>query len=453
MSLLTVGISHRTAPMSLVEQVVFGTGGESRLEARVVQQEDVAEAVVVSTCNRVEVYTEAETFHGALAQVGEAIAGAAGIPLEQLTEHLYVHYEDRAVSHLFSLACGLDSMAVGEAQVLGQVRDALGGAQRSGHAGPVLNHLFQQALRVGKRAHTETSIDRVSRSLVTLALEQVAEHLPDPSRARTVVIGAGAMSGLAAATLTRAGVPDLTVVNRTRVHAERLAHRHGAEAGDWDQLDRLVGEADLVISCTGARETVLAADRVAAARRGSDRPLAVIDLAMPHDVERDVGQLAGVRLWGLAELQERADREAPEGSGEATTGPVREVRDLVTAEVAAYLAARRMQSVAPTVTALRRRAAEVVDGELQRLRHRLPELPESQEREVRQALHRVVDKLLHTPTVRIKELAGRDGDARQGDYAAALRDLFDLDPRDVATVSAPPPGPAEPAQSEGGATR
>jgi glutamyl-tRNA reductase len=447
-SLLTVGISHRTAPMSLVEQVVFGSGDETGLETRVVQQEDVAEAVVVSTCNRVEVYTEAETFHGALTQVGGAIAAAAGVPLDVLTEHLYVHYEDRAVSHLFSLACGLDSMAVGEAQVLGQVRDALGRAQRAGHAGPVLNQLFQQALRVGKRAHTETSIDRVSRSLVGLALEQAESHLPDLTGARTVLVGAGAMSGLAAATLVRAGVSDLTVVNRTRVHAERLAYRHGARAADWDELDRLVGHADLLVSCTGARETVLHADKVAAARRGVRRPLAVIDLAMPHDVDREVGELDGVRLWGLAELQEQVDREPREEVDEAT-GPLREVHDLVTAEVAAYLAARRMQAVAPTVTALRRRAAEIVDSELERLLRRLPDLADSEEQEVRHAFRRVVDKLLHTPTVRIKELAGRTDDPREGDYAAALRDLFDLDPRDVATVSAPP-APADTGQPEGG---
>jgi glutamyl-tRNA reductase len=447
-SLLTVGISHRTAPMSLVEQVVFGSGDETGLEARVVEQEDVTEAVVVSTCNRVEVYTEAETFHGALAQVGGAVAAAAGVPMDLLTEHLYVHYEDRAVSHLFSLACGLDSMALGEAQVLGQVRDALGRAQRAGHAGPVLNQLFQQALRVGKRAHTETSIDRVSRSLVSLALDQVADHLPDLTRARTVLVGAGAMSGLAAATLVRAGVSDLTVVNRTRVHAERLAYRHGARAADWEALDRLVGHADLLVSCTGARETVLRAEQVAAAREGVGRPLAVIDLAMPHDVDRQVGNLHGVRLWGLAELQEQADQEQ-DGAPDEATGPLREVQDLVTAEVAAYLAARRMQTVAPTVTALRRRAAEVVDGELDRLRRRLPDLAEEHEHEVRHALQRVVDKLLHTPTVRIKELAGSSDDARRGDYAAALRDLFDLDPRDVATVSAPP-AVTDTGQPEGG---
>jgi glutamyl-tRNA reductase len=321
------------------------------------------------------------------------------------------------------------------------VREALGGAQHRGHAGPVLNYLFQQALRVGKRAHTETSLDSVSRSLVTLALEQVRGHLPEPSRARTVIVGAGAMSGLAAATLSRAGVADLTVVNRTRGHAERLAHRHAARVGEWADLDRLVGGADLVISCTGARDIVLDVERLQEARRGRSQPLAVIDLAMPHDVHRGVGQLPGVRLWGLAELQQHAGPRPDAGVAQAE-GAVREVSDLVTAEVAAYLAARRVQAVAPTVAALRQRADRVVDGELERLRKRLPDLAEDQEREVRQAVRRVVDKLLHTPTVRIKELVGRTGsEAPEGDYAAALRDLFDLDPRDVATVSVPPAGP------------
>jgi len=440
MSLLVVGISHRTAPMSVVEQVVLGAAaGGPGLRARIHGQEDVSEAVVVTTCNRLEVYTEAETFHGAVAQVGDTLATAAGVPLEELTEHLYVHYEDRAVSHLFSLTCGLDSMAVGERQVLGQVRAALSEAQDDGHAGTVLNPLFQHALRVGKKAHTETALDRVSHSLVSLALEQVSAHLPEPPEVRAVLIGAGAMSGLAAATLERAGVCDLVVVNRTRSHADRLVQRYGGRAAEWTELDQLVGAADLVITTTGAPGTVLDAQRVTTARGGRSQPLAVIDLAMPHDVDPAVGQLPDVRLWGLAQLQEQAATLPPGGgAGEKVLD---EVHDLVTGEVAAYLAARRVHEVGPTVAALRARAAQVVEAELHRLGQRLPDLPEQQAAEVRRAVQRVVDKLLHTPTVRVKELAGSGPSGPPyGDYAAALRELFDLDPHDVATVSAPPAG-------------
>lgn len=439
MSLLVVGMSHRTAPIALLEQVALSPEGALELAAAAHHRDDVAEAIVVATCNRTEVYVDAHTFHGGLAQVGESLAEVTGVPLDTLTDHLYVHYEDRAVSHLFSLACGLESMAVGESQVLGQLRESLASAQQQAHVGPALNPLFQHALRVGKRAHTDTAIDEVSRSLVQLGLERARTALPDPRRAKTVLVGAGAMSGLAAATLARVGVTDLTVVNRTRERAERLAAAHGGRAADWDDLADLVGGADLVLTCTGSVGHVLRAEQLAPARDGRSQPLAVIDLALPRDVADDVAALPGVHVWGLADLTGQPHRDGPavpdaDGSRTDSRQVLQQVQDLVTGEVAAYLTERRAQQVGPTVAALRARAADVVDAEVERLAQRLPDLPEREQQEVRRTVQRVVDKLLHTPTVRVKQLVSDD----RGDYADALRQLFDLDSRETATVSVPP---------------
>lgn len=442
MSLLTIGVSHRTAPIELVERVVAGIGSTTDLRSVVSSQEDVSEVVVLATCNRVEVYTEAETFHGALAQVGGLLARAAGLPLDALADHFYVHYEDRAVSHLFSLACGLDSMAIGESQILGQLRRALADSQDAGDAAAALNPLFQQALRLGKRAHSETAIDQVSQSLVSLALDRAGQHLVNLNEISAVVVGAGSMSGLAVSTLGRAGITDLTVVNRTRERADRLAATYQASAADWTELADLLASADLVLTCTGSQDLIVSADMVAQARGARTDPLVLIDLAMPHDVDPAVAELPGVHLWGLAQLQAETDPVTGSGSGLSTaleTGAVEQVRDLISGEVAEYLAARRAQRVGPTLAALRARATQVLEAELHRFDRKVPDLDPEQAAEVRRTVQRVVDKLLHTPTVRVKELAGRGVSAEHSeDYASVLRELFDLDARDVAVVATPP---------------
>lgn len=431
MSVLVVGLSHHTTPIDVLERAVLGPLACAELAARVRRAEAVSESLVLATCNRVEVIAEVETFHGALTAIGESLSGATGVPLGELTRHLYVHYDDRAVSHLFSLACGLDSMAVGESQILGQLRDALAMGQHARYVGPQLNFLLQHALRVGKKAHAETGIDAVARTLVGLGLERADQVLPDLGAARAVVVGAGAMSGLSAATLARAGVGGLTVVSRTGERAAQLAAAHGGRAVDWAQLEQAVGEADLVVSCTGAVGHVLDETVLRRARGGRTQPVVVLDLALPRDVSPAVADMPGVHLWGLAELQ-RAHRERGAGTEHEA---VAAVRDLVTGEVAAFLVDRRAQQVGPTVAALRARADKVVDLEYRRLMQRLPDLDLSAQVEVRRTVKRVVDKLLHTPTVRVKALQSTD-DA--GDYAHALRELFDLDPHDVAAVASPP---------------
>jgi glutamyl-tRNA reductase len=389
----------------------------------------VDEVVVLATCNRVEVYTRAATFHGAVNDISEALAAASGVPLAELHEHLYVHYEDRAIAHVFSVACGLDSMAVGEGQILGQLRTALRTAQEESQAGAVLNTLFQQALRVGKRAHSETGIDSVSVSMVDAGLKHAAGLLGPLADTRVLVIGAGSMSSLAATTVSRLGCAELVVINRTAAKAKHLAAATGGSALPLRDLEAALSTADLVISCTGAVGHVISTEILSAAVGSrSGKPQVFIDLALPRDVAPEVADLPGAHVIGLAELGEVL---ATDGQ---SAPHVKEVHDLVVTEVAAYLTSRRVQEVAPTVAALRSRAADVVAAELSRLNLRLPgDLSEDARAEIKQAVHRVVEKLLHAPTVRVKELAG---DGKGGDYALALRELFDLDPQNVATVAA-----------------
>ncbi|MFI9176415.1 glutamyl-tRNA reductase [Streptomyces lincolnensis] len=577
MSLLVVGLSHRSAPVSVLERATLSADAQIKLLQDTVAAEPAAEAAVLATCNRIELYADVDKFHAGVAELSTLLAQHSGVGLDELTPYLYVHYEDRAVHHLFSVACGLDSMVVGEGQILGQIKDSLARAQELHSAGRLLNDLFQQALRVGKRAHSETGIDRAGQSLVTFGLEQLAlgGDVQDWARGKkALVIGAGSMSSLAAATLARAGVSRIVIANRTADRAERLAEilNEGASesgvAARAVSMDAVPGEltrADVVVSCTGATGLVLTAEAVATAvsgRVGVDGPgagagrgpdarpgagaaqslrgpgaaqaarpaaagaehdgecpldlpamqatagfsvlgeaavagmaasdleqhaawvdnaprpqgsvapagvatgfdpaqeteaiaalaaaaatvgriperrrpepvaeiprprpvLFLLDLAMPRDIDGGAHRVPGVRLVDIESLAD-ASADAP------MAADVDQVRRIVGDEVAAFGAAQRAAHITPTVVALRAMAADVVANEIARLDGRLPELDDKQRGEITQAVRRVVDKLLHAPTVRVKQLAAEPGGAG---YADALRTLFDLDPETVAAVS------------------
>ncbi|WP_338782213.1 glutamyl-tRNA reductase [Streptomyces sp. DG1A-41] len=573
MSLLVVGLSHRSAPVSVLERASLGADAQVKLLQDTVAAEPAAEAALLATCNRIELYADVDKFHAGVAELSTLLAQHSGVGLEELTPYLYVHYEDRAVHHLFSVACGLDSMVVGEGQILGQIKDSLARAQDLNSACRLLNDLFQQALRVGKRAHSETGIDRAGQSLVTFGLEQLAAGGEVQTWARgkkALVIGAGSMSSLAAATLARAGVAEVVVANRTFDRAERLAQIL-TEGDDTDVLARAVPmesvpaeltRADVAVSCTGATGLVLTAESVAAAvegrtaapsgvadgdgppppdggpgrtaatgaQRGNlsatglggedgcpldlpavqgtagfsvlgeaavagmaaadleqhaawvdngtvggaqraarpgtagpldptpdaaaiaalaatvatvgriperrrpepvDEPprpepvLFLLDLAMPRDIDAAAHRLAGVRLVDIESLAEAT-------AGAPMAADVDQVRRIVSDEVAAFGAALRAAHITPTVVALRTMAADVVASEIARLDGRLPGLDDKHRAEITQTVRRVVDKLLHAPTVRVKQLAAEPGGAG---YADALRTLFDLDPEAVAAVS------------------
>ncbi|MQY15709.1 Glutamyl-tRNA reductase [Streptomyces sp. RB5] len=436
MSVLVVGLSHRSAPVSVLERVSLNRDAQAKLIADALDAEPVAEAALLATCNRVELYASVEKFHAGVAELSTLLAQHTGVGLEELTPYLYVHYDDRAVHHMFSVGCGLDSMVVGEGQILGQIKDALGLAQELHSAGRTLNELFQQALRVGKRAHSETGIDRAGQSLVTFGLEQLSAGRDVPGWAagkRALVIGAGSMSSLAAATLARAGVAELVIANRTMDRARRLADSLAASTEGLTvravPMTAATGElelADIAVSCTGATGLVLTAEAVH--RALTDRPgrtLSVLDLAMPRDVDAAVHQLAGVDFTDIESLAE-ASADAP------MAADVDLVRGIVSAEVTAFGEAQKAARITPTVVALRTMAADVVEAEMARLNGRLPDLDDRARAEITQTVRRVVDKLLHAPTVRVKQLAGTPGGA---DYADALRKLFDLDQEAVAAVS------------------
>jgi len=560
MSLLVVGLSHRSAPVSVLERATLNADAQIKLLQDTVAAEPATEAAVLATCNRIELYADVDKFHAGVAELSTLLAQHSGVGLEELTPYLYVHYEDRAVHHLFSVACGLDSMVVGEGQILGQIKDSLATAQELHSAGRLLNDLFQQALRVGKRAHSETGIDRAGQSLVTFGLEQLSAGADVQAWARgkkALVIGAGSMSSLAAATLARAGVAEIVVANRTADRAERLAQiltegdgtDVAARAVPMESVPFELTRADVVVSCTGATGLVLPAEAVAAAVEGrtgapaavaengtahlrplpptsvgteegcpldlsavqsgfsvmgeaavagmdaatleqhaawvdngtvdrrdggtshafkavgdarrapeadaelitalaatvatvgriperrkpepvvaAPRPapvLFLLDLAMPRDIDAAAHRLAGVRLVDIESLAE-ASADAP------MAADVDQVRRIVADEVAAFGAALRAAHITPTVVALRTMAADVVATEIARLEGRLPALDDKHRSEITQTVKRVVDKLLHAPTVRVKQLAAEPGGAG---YADALRTLFDLDQEAVAAVS------------------
>lgn len=422
MSVLVVGVSHKSAPVALLEKLALDSFGVTKLVDDLMGSEHVTEATVISTCNRLEVYADVDRFHGSVEEVSRLLVERAHETTEALIPHLYVHYDDGAVSHLFNVASGLDSMVVGEGQILGQTREALRMGQELGSVGPALNVLFQQALRVGKRSHAETDIDRAAPSLVTAALERIPGSV---AGRRVVVVGAGAMASLAISTVHRLGASDISVVNRSSDNADRLAREYAARSLPLVDLSGALADADVVVSCTGASGVLITRDALAAARVGVETPLAIIDLALPHDVEPSVVSLDGVSLVGLASLAE--DLRDTDAARE-----VEGVRAIVAQEIAAFLSARHQASVTPTVVALRSMATSVVDAEMERLASRLPGLDEATRAEVLHTVRRVADKLLHEPTVRVKELANETGAVS---YAAALAELFALDPDAVDAVT------------------
>jgi len=408
-SILVVGLSHRSAPVTLLERTTVTVDELVKLLHDVHQTASVDGAIVVSTCNRIEVYADVDKFHAGVSSISELLARHSGVPLDELSRHLYVHYEERAVQHIFSVACGLDSMVIGEGQISGQLRSALKIAQANDTIDRALGEVVQQALRVGKRARNETGIDRAGASLVTVGLSRAGSL----EGRRALVVGAGSMSALAVATLARAGIGEVIIANRTYERGAHLARsvEAPARAIELADLRPALAEADIVVSCTGSTGLVITPDMI-------ETPLFLLDLALPHDVDPAVRDLPGVTLVGLSDLRD-ADDATAEADSEA-------VRRIVCEEVQAFQLALIAATVAPTVVALRSKAAEVVDAELGRLGGRLPGLDDKARDEIAQTVRRVVDKLLHAPTVRVKELAASaDGDT----YTEALRELFDLDPK------------------------
>jgi len=453
MSVLVVGLSHSSAPVTTLERAVVSGDALTKLLRDVHQAEYVSGSLVISTCNRVEVYAEVDRFHGGVAAICELLARHSGLSLGELTGSAYVHYEDRAVQHLLSVACGLESMVIGESQILGQVRQAVKLARQHGTLSRELSDVSRLALRVGRRARADTGIDAAGQNLVTRGLELAARPgaaapsgQPAASRspgalagASVLVIGAGSMSALPVATALRQGAEQVVIANRTPARATRLAARYGARAAGLAELADLIAAADLVVACTGAAGHIVTASLIERAldgrrdRPGATGPLVLLDLALPRDIETAVGQLPEVELIDL-EVIGTGSSVGASTSWAASEADIAAVRRIVAQELAAHLRADRAATVAPTVVALRAKAATVVEAELARLDRRLGDLDDRSRREIAQTMGRIADKLLHGPTVRVKELAGAPG---ADSYEMALRVLFELDPEAVDAVSAP----------------
>jgi glutamyl-tRNA reductase len=427
MSILVIGASYRTAPVDLLERLFLDADGAAKLRVAALDTDCVTEAVVLATCNRVEVYAEVERFHASVEDLTALLVDHARSTTEEVVGSLYVHYDEAAVAHLFEVVTGLDSMVVGESQILGQVREALRSSQRDESVGASLNSLFQQGLRVGKRAHSETDIDRAGQSVVSVGLAVAAEVVGPIEAARVCIVGAGSIAALAGSSVHRAGAVDVVVASRTFATAERLAASVGGTAAPLEAVGQQIARADLVISCTGSTGPVISAEMVrsAVAGRPADRPLVIVDLALPHDVEPSVAQLGPVTLVGLEAL-------ATSVHNGSALQDVSRVKEIVADEVTAFAAAREAARVAPTVVALRSMATSVVAAELERLWSRLPDLSPAERDEVIHSVNRVADKLLHEPTVRIKQFAGR---SPESSYADALAELFALDSAAVQAVS------------------
>ncbi|MBN0972999.1 MULTISPECIES: glutamyl-tRNA reductase [unclassified Gordonia (in: high G+C Gram-positive bacteria)] len=441
MSVLLFGVSHRSAPVEVLERLAVSDHDRPKLIDELLSSRAISEAMLVSTCNRVEIYAVVDAFHPALEAVGSVLGDHSGMTVNEMTRHAYVRYSEAAVEHLFTVAAGLDSLVVGEQQILGQIRNAYLSADANDSAGRVLHELAQQALRVGKRVHTETGIDRAGASVVSVALHRAKSLLTDPATGahrlrRAVVVGAGAMGGLATAQLAREGVTEMVVVNRTVDKADHLAGNIAANHGisvrgvGLDDLPEAMATADVVVTCTGAIGAVVGVGSVhsaLAARTGDAAPLVICDLGLPRNVDPAAARLPGVHIVDIEGLRGDSETQAAENDTLAA-------RSIVAAELADYLTHQRQAEVTPTVAALRQRAADVVEAEILRLETRLPDLEGAQRDEVAKTVRRVVDKLLHAPTVRVKQLASTpNGDH----YAEALRELFELKPGAAEAVSAP----------------
>ncbi len=417
MSVVVVGLSHRSVPLDLLERMAIGEPRIPKALGDLLGREFVSEAVLLSTCHRVEAYVVAERYHGAAQDVRNFLSELAYVAPEEFSDHLYTYTDETAAAHLFGVAAGLDSLVVGESQILGQVRDAWDRARVEGAAGPRLSTLFRHALEVGKRARTETAIGHGITSLAHAAVAMAGERLGPLEDRRVIVLGAGEMGEGMVSALTKVG--DMVVVNRTLDKAVALAGRVGGRAVPFDELPTALAGADLLLSSTGAPGVVVEeADLAAIQAHRPDRPLLVIDLGMPRNIDPAVGDLPGITLLDLADLRAFVDAGLDKRRKEVVR-----VRGLVADELSRYTADLAAREVVPTVTALRHQAEAIRVGELERHRSRLAGLDERQTDAVESLTRAIVAKLLHEPTVRLKDAAGSPKGER---LSVALRDLFDL---------------------------
>jgi glutamyl-tRNA reductase len=399
MSIVVIGVNHRTGPLSLLERVSIDPTDLPKAIAGLVSRTNVREAVVLSTCNRTEVYAVAERFHGAYADIRDFFCELGGLQPDDLHPHLYSQHDDAAVTHLFEVTSGIGSAVLGETEIVGQVRAAWDIAQAEGGAKSTLNLLFRHAL-----SHA--------------AVEMAHEHLGSLDGRRVLVLGAGEMGEGVAVALVGAGATDITVTNRTHERAEQLARRVGGTVVPFDQYHRTLADADVLLTCSRAGTVVVGADLLAEARRGATAPLLIVDIAVPRNVDSASSALPGVTLLDLDDLREWAARGLALRAHE-----VDHVRVIVGEEVERFGVDAVARQAAPLVAGLHEHAEHIRQAELERFASRLASLDPTQRAAVEALTKGIVAKLLHQPSVRLKDDAGTPQGERN---AAAVRDLFDL---------------------------
>jgi glutamyl-tRNA reductase len=414
---IVVGLNHRTVPLDLLERMTVPAERLPKALHDLCGRDDVTEAVILSTCNRTEIYAQVEKFHGGVGDVRNFLAETAFLAPEEFADHLYVYHDAAAVAHLFTVVAGLDSAVLGETEILGQVKVAWESAATEGAAGAGLNLLFRQALEVGKRARNETGIARHTASVSHAAVELATERLGGLADRRVLVLGAGEMAEGMVVSLAKAGVAEVLVANRTWRKAKELADRVGGRALRLVDLSAAMAEVDLLLTSTGATSVLVDhadLEPVLAARAGAE--LLIVDVAVPRDVDPAAAELPGVTLLDMDDLRAFAEAGLAERRRE-----VGQVRDLIDEEVARYRDAVAARQVAPLITAMRERVEEVRAAEVARLGRRLDDVESAALDQLSKGL---VAKLLHEPTVRLKGAAGTSRGER---LSEALRELFDLD--------------------------
>ncbi len=420
MPVVVIGVNHRTAPLEVLEAMTVGDAALGKTLHGLLTKEHVSEAVVLSTCNRTEVYAVAEKFHGGYADVRSVLAELAFLDPEDFADHLYVHHDSAAVAHLFDVVSGLDSAVLGEHEIQGQVKTAWEKARREDAAGTTLNLLFRHALEAGKRARSETGIGQGTASVSYAAVALAAQHLGSLEGRRAIVLGAGEMGSSMVESLAAAGVAELAVANRTHDKAKALAATVGGRAIRFADLTDELVDADVVLTSTGASSVLLTRADVegAMAARGG-RPIVLVDIAVPRDIEPSVAEVPGVTVLDMDDLGAFADRGLAERRREIDA-----VRVILDEELERFQAATSAREVAPVIVALRESAEAVRAAELARARARLGDLDEAQLASIEKLTQGLVAKLLHQPTVSLREAAGT---AKGDRLVQALRDLFDID--------------------------
>lgn len=437
MTLLVLGISHRSAPIDVLEKLAVPADLAAKALASVSQREHVTEAVVLSTCNRVEVYANVTRYHGGMADLRDHFAEWSGLAPADFGHLTYDRFEREAAEHLFAVASGLESMVVGERQIHGQVRQAFATAMDEGTAGTLLNRVFRQAVRVGRRARAETEIAGGAASIVDLALGTAQQHLTSQTPA-VLLVGAGKIGGMAGHRLV-ADAGRLAVANRTPAKAESLVERIGGQAHGLDDLPDLLAQSDLVVTSTDATRPVITTnDLRSAMMQRPDRPLVVVDLAVPRDVEAGAHSIPGVRIVDIESLR-MIVAQGPTGDC------VRAARRLVSGEADGFQAWCRGVQAGPTIASLRQRAEAIRLAELERVRAKLSHLDDAQREAVDTVTKGILNTLLHEPSVRLKGLVDTPDGER---FVRAISHLFDLEPTLPESLVEPPQGDDQPADDD-----